>query len=309
MLKYFTYDNDDVLSKLSDLLCNSNPSFFIKDGLYKKIVDDDFIYKCSDEAKKTWDKFSLELKHERRFNHKEATSFYENLISLCKKKEEEITEYTALRKVSKGTVLYRARLVKDDDHLKSIFQNPLKELSAPPEKFAANSRMSPPGIAFMYTAGDHKTAVAEIHPYAGDKVAVASFTCTKDLNFFDFTLLDNVNYMEANILTAPIKNKFFQNGYFIRKLHELISKPYRATDVSYIETQVLAEVIRHHEGGLYDGIIFRSTQRENGMNYVVFGSRIESNDKASRKDYFLELEKKDPITIYNIKCIDIGMDK
>lgn len=306
ILKRFTYDHEDVITKLEKLLCEEDDVFFKKDGFYKSTIDDDFIQKCIKNATMQWDKLSDELKHERRFSHKEAHSFYESLISSCENKEGEQHIYNALTKIKKDTVLYRARLIKDDEHLDVIRKTPKKELSAPPEKWATNSRMSPPGISFMYAANNYQTAIAELHPYAGDRVAVASFVCEKELKFFDFTLLDSIERREANILINPLKDRYFQHGYFLERLHTLISKPYRATDTSYIETQMLSEVIRHHDNGFYDGIIFNSTQTENGLNYVIFGERIDNpNDTPKVKTYSFRLEENNGVTYYNIGLIDI----
>ncbi|MBO0405305.1 RES family NAD+ phosphorylase [Aeromonas hydrophila] len=306
ILKRFTYEHEGVISKLEELLCAEDNSFFKKDGVYRSKVDNEFIQGCIDNATKQWDEFAYELKHERRFSHDKALSFYSNLISSCVQREGEEVIYQALTTIEKNTPLYRARLIKDADHLNMIRDSPEKELSAPPEKWAKNSRMSPPGISFMYAANNYQTAIAELHPYAGDRVAVASFVCEKELKFFDFTLLDSIERHEANILISPLKDKYFQHGYFLERLHTLISKPYRATDTSYIETQMLSEVIRHHNNGFYDGIIFNSTQTENGLNYVIFGERIDNpNDKSKIKTYPFRLKENNGVTYYNIGLIDI----
>ncbi|WP_175631737.1 RES family NAD+ phosphorylase [Yersinia proxima] len=288
VLKRFTYDNEQVLEKLADLLCQEDDSFFQIKGRYQSTVDDLFIENCIKEAIEKWNNFAKELKHHRRFTHTDASRFYENLIGSCMHRVDKKSEFnSALKTINKGTVFYRGRLVKDDRN--AFLSNPEKVLSAPPDYLAANSRMSPPGISFMYTAGDPETAISELRPYVNDTIAIGEFVSTKDLNFFDFTLLDDIQHESANILDNPRKDKYLQNRYILGSLHGLISTPFRATDTSYIETQMFAETIRNYRNGLFDGIIFKSSQRDGGVNYVVFGDYLNNETSgATIKDYHME---------------------
>lgn len=311
VLARFTYDHNGVLEKLAELLCRDRSDFFQLSGRYESLVDDDFINRCRKEAIDKWNEFSKELKHIRRFTHVDASRFYENLIAACVYRGGKDDDYCpALRTVKKGTVLYRGRLVKKDD-VERIKLNAKNELSAPPEKFAANSRMSPPGIAFMYMADEPHTAISELHVYAGDIVAMGEFESTKDLNFFDFTVLEDLMYEDANILSSPLKNPYFQNKYLLNVLHSLISKPFRATDISYVETQMFAETIRNYNSDFFDGIIFGSSQRKGYLNYVLFGDYLldEENDEMV-KHYGVELHtsvefyqiEEITATIKNLEC-------
>ncbi|ECR7600952.1 RES family NAD+ phosphorylase [Salmonella enterica] len=306
VLKRFTYDNESVLDKLSILLCQADNAFFQLDGRYRSTVDEAFIEKCKNDAIKKWNEVANDLKHARRFTHIEASRFYESLIGSCVYRMEngEIFNST-LTTIGEGHTFFRARLVKDEFHRSSITSVPEKELSAPPNYFATNSRMSPPGISFMYTAGDHETAIAELRPYVNDVIAVGIFTNTRELNFFDFTLLDDMRYIDANILENPKKDQYFQNRYILRELHELISKPFRATDTSYIETQMFAETIRNYRKGIFDGIIFGSSQRDGGLNYVIFGE--SSNDQyisSSANNYHVAFDSNKKVTFYQVTKLD-----
>lgn len=304
VLARFTYEHDEVLGKLSELLCHEKSAFFKLDGRYESLVDDAFISKCKEEAIEQWDMFSKELKHMRRFTHAKASRFYENLIGACVYQGKEPDDYhcAALRVVKKGTALYRGRLIKKED-MGSIKLNAKNELSAPPEKFAANGRMSPPGIAFMYMADEPHTVVAELHAYVGDIVAMGEFKSTKDLNFFDFTALEGITHEDANILSSPLKHKYFQHKYLLNSLHSLISKPFRATDISYIETQMFAETIRNYKDGFFDGIIFESSQRQDHLNYVLFGDYpLDDNHSDAEKRYDVELQP--DVHFYQVEKIE-----
>ncbi|HBW9581374.1 TPA: RES domain-containing protein [Klebsiella pneumoniae] len=306
VLKRFTYDNSNVLDKLSILLCQKDNTFFKLDGKYRSTVDEVFIEKCKNEAIKKWNALANDLKHARRFTHIEASRFYESLIGSCVYRMEKNEIFNAaLTTIDEGHNFFRARLVKDELHRSSITSTPEKELSAPPNYFATNSRMSPPGISFMYTAGDHETAIAELRPYVSDIIAVGVFTNTRKLKFFDFTLLANMRHIDANILENPKEDQYVQNRYILGELHELISKPFRATDTSYIETQMFAETIRNYNKGMFDGIIFGSSQLKGGMNYVIFGESSNDQDiTSSVNNYHVAFESNKQVTFYQVTQIN-----
>lgn len=298
VLKRFTYDNEDFLALLTALLCQPDDTFFMEDGRYINIVDEAFIAKSRDDAIREWEKIAYELKHVRRFSHSAASGYYASLIGSCIHWVEEPKEKfnTALTILPKGEALYRGRIARNNEEKEAFLSDPVKELSAPPNHLATNNRMSPPGIAFLYTAGDVETAIAELHPFVGDTVAIGQFVTVQELRFFDFTLLDNVTFTDANILDNPVMHKTFRNRYLTKTLHHLISRPLRANDTSYIETQVFAEVIRSYTGEEYDGIIFGSTQRTGGRNYVIFG---KSSATDSLK-YHAEFNRKQGVMLYRI---------
>ncbi|MGL1813919.1 UNVERIFIED_CONTAM: RES domain-containing protein [Serratia marcescens] len=303
VLKRFTYDNEDFLTALAALLCKPDDTFFREDGWYRNIVDEAFIATCTNDAIREWEAMAYELKHVRRFSHSEASNYYASLIGSCVRIVEKDNEKfnTALTILPKGEALYRGRIAKDDEEKEAFLSDPVKKLSAPPNHLATNNRMSPPGIAFLYTASDAETAIAELHPFISDTVAIGQFVTARDLRFFDFTLLENVAYADAHILDTPSKDKTFKNRYLMRTLHRLIARPLRANDTSYIETQVFAEIIRGYPGERYDGIIFSSTQRPGGRNYVIFGESSATDGPAGkRNEYPVEFNHEQGVTLYQI---------
>lgn len=308
VLKRFTYDNEDFLEQLVKLLCDPSSEFFKNDGRYKDILTEDFIADCQKQAIQKWEEFAYELKHERRFTHNAATNFYVGLVSLCSRLvEKDKKEFRpALNVLPKGKSLYRGRIARDEVQKKTILEDPNKELSAPPERLATNSRMSPPGISFLYTADNFETAIAELHPFVNDTVAIAEFITTRDLNFFDFTRLDNLTHDMPTLLTNPLKDEIFKDRYFLSTLHNLISRPYRANDTSYIETQVFSEVIRNYRTTevKYDGIIFGSSQRNGALNYVIFGEVPDSESHTSKKkEYHVEFNRDKGVMMYRITAM------
>ncbi|WP_157982886.1 RES family NAD+ phosphorylase [Pantoea ananatis] len=325
ILKRFTYDSEDFLVRLSAYMC-SKDVFFDESKHYIDIVDDEFIRVCVKESKNKWERIATELKHYKRFSHLEAVQHFGNLISGCKgnlEKEkidsdnldskdqileqcedvyhEETALNNALTILKKGTKIYRARIVKDADEREKIISDSEKQLGAPPEKNSQNNRMSPSGISFLYAAESPDTAIAEVHPYKGDEVAVGTFVLDKDLRFFDFSLLPNTYLSPPNLLTHPKTDMFYRDRHIIKFLQDLIAKPFRATDTSYIETQVFAEVIRNHHHK-YDGLIFKSTQTDN-KNIIIFG---DINEVTNDKSYSVSLNIHSTVDFYEILGIQVS---
>ena len=76
VLERFTYDEDQFLEKLANLLCVKGDRFFQLEGVYKSTVDKVLIEKYKDQAIEKWARFSKELKHYRRFTNTAASSFF-----------------------------------------------------------------------------------------------------------------------------------------------------------------------------------------------------------------------------------------
>jgi hypothetical protein len=68
----------------------------------------------------------------------------------------------------------------------------------------------------------------------------------------------------------PSYGKRSEHRMLLEYLHEEIARPVRLNDTDYVMTQALAEFIRYDEQWAFDGIAFRSVQREDGVNYVLF---------------------------------------
>lgn len=295
----FTYNNEKVIDKLVKLLCDESPDFFKMKGRYKDFLDDSIIENYKEIAIDEWHNISKEVKHTRRFTNTRAIQFYERLIGDCLFNVEKEDQFNSpLTRVNKGTSLFRGRVVKDDNHKETISKNPKRELSAPPESLAASNRMSPSGISFMYTAGDYETAISELRPYVGDTIAIGEFVTTKQLKFFDFTLLETVEIRKLNIFEDPRNSKFIRSRYLLNELHKLVSKPVRPSDVTYIDLQVFSETIRNYKDGMFDGIIFESSQRMGGLNYVIFG---DYDEKEDAKNYYVSLSSNCNVSFYKVK--------
>jgi hypothetical protein len=227
-----------------------------------------------------WGSIALDLIHRQRYFNKKAEKFFEILL------DEAIQAQTktlfgnlpaAVKIISAGRTLYRAR--KSDSSVeKDIHNDAIKALGAPPKKFAAHNRMNPAGISLFYGAESEVTAIAEIRPSIGDKVAVGKFKTTRELKFFDFRGFNNFPLRKKVSHWYDFYKDRIESRRFLSHLHKSISQPVLNGDNGYIITQAFTEYLLNHQEQRFDGLIFNSVQDNSGVNYVVFPEKLESSN-------------------------------
>ena len=104
----------------------------------------------------------------------------------------------------------------------------------------------------------------------------------------------------------PGNIKTLKSRYLLNELHNFVSKPVRPSDVTYIDLQVFAETIRNYKDGMFDGIIFESSQRTGGLNYVIFG---DYDEKKDAKNYYVSLGTDCNVNFYKVKEALITTEK
>jgi RES domain-containing protein len=110
----------------------------------------------------------------------------------------------------------------------------------------------------------------------------------------DFTRLGK-SYGTGLSYFQPDFNEEVERRKFLRRLHDLISQPVvppRETD--YVITQTMAEYLAHVHQPSFDGILFKSVQRAEGTNVVLFAERDEG-EQGDRQDK-TRCERSFPIT-------------
>ncbi|MBP5958154.1 RES family NAD+ phosphorylase [Pseudomonas anatoliensis] len=249
-----------------------------------------------------WLVLAHELTHGRRFFNRKASLTFGAIISEALRAEDPNLPgtYPVIKSVSNGTIFYRARVINSRSDIKNAEQ----DLGPPPKELAANNRMSAAGVPLMYVSGDPKTCISELRPSIGDSVAVAKFYSTADLVFFDFTAL------EKKLAFQPISifESFFEGSSNRRKLlsflHAEIAKPLRANSLDYVVTQALAEFIRHEASVKFDGIVFRSAQNKNGINYVFFDNRDAADILILKRGNFNLKMTTEAFDIYTVDSVN-----
>lgn len=242
-----------------------SPSFVTINDLYKSEATEEF---------HAWKKFKHTCKYYNRyFDLGNEHSSRMNLLNSLRGIFELMSET-----LEKNQKLFRARKI-EETFTESENINWYKELGPAPAKYAANNRMSPSGISYVYLADNVQTTIQEIRAKNEDKIILAEFRTKHELRVLD--LSKKVIVPKLSIFDEEYSHNDNWLEDFILDFTEEISRPIsnEEKDIEYIATQVLAEFIRKLE---FDGIKFESSLVKGTFNYVLF---CGPNPKFSREYY------------------------
>jgi hypothetical protein len=168
-----------------------------------------------------------------------------------------------------GSSIFRARIKNDHWAISE------SEMRQPPNSFATAGRMNPAGISYFYASEDDETAIAEVCKCKAE-VAVARFELHGEVNFLDMTkILDLPSPFD------PSKRELREQILFLRGFIDDISKPIAKDGrehIEYVPTQIVTELLARQvkgDGKSIDGIRFKSSVKEGGINWVFFPSAFE----------------------------------
>jgi RES domain len=173
-----------------------------------------------------------------------------------------------LYELKAGQAVFRARVLDDGFSRHQLRDNPAAELSAPPKDKARAGRMNVEYIPAFYAAFSEETAVAEMRPSIGDRVAVGEFALQRDITVLDFTVFSRLAHDKQ-------KEAYFHTRYdFIRQMEGEISKPILPFEKQreYLATQIVAEYLREYfecDAVIYKSSLIRSGDADN-RNIVIF---------------------------------------
>lgn len=169
--------------------------------------------------------------------------------------------------ISEDDVLYRGRLHQNSGD--ECFN--LNSMSCPPKEVTTSGRANPLGIPYLYLSDNEDTVLYEIRATYLDDVTVAKFSIKPDLNkkilisdFTEIPTLYHPNEVDKRIKARLLKERISRD----------LSQPVRRYDseLDYIPTQFICEFIRLYTN--VDGIKFRSSLHNTGINYVIFDHNI-----------------------------------
>lgn len=229
----------------------------------------------------SWEDFCKLIKHQRRyfFIHEKKESFppREDLppAELLQFIGKTVERHTLIRKLSAGTLIYRARQQKHGE----VLSSPLDFGPPPVERAVRSNRMSPAGIVMFYGSDDEKTAIAEIDDDSKLGIGVGTFRLTREATILDLTKLpDRVPFFKQE----PEAQAYTFDRYGINFLHSFVTsvaakiEPGEREHVDYVPTQVITEwfrtVFRQGKSRL-DGIYYPSTQCRGGTSIVLFADK------------------------------------
>lgn len=142
-------------------------------------------------------------------------------------------------------------------------------MGAPPVMSATAGRTNSEGIQCLYLASDEETTFHEVRARENDHVSIGEFYQVKDMKVVDLSLFDKIE-------TFPIPDFdmtwFAINIDIIRKIGNEVAMPMRRFDstLDYVPTQYICDYVKHLG---YDGIRYKSTLVEDGINYAIFDER------------------------------------
>lgn len=246
-------DYDKQLDLLFEIL-NSNPlnedEPLDKNSLYSD-EQDSITYIRNEEI---WNEFCENIKYENRFfidGYWWDESIYDTF---------EI--YAQL--IEADTIFYRARLggVKRETKLEPY---PINEMGMPSKEKTRNGRANPVGIPYLYLGSDPITVIAEVRPWKGANVSVATIKLIKEVKILDLTKKHLFNSpFECNNLKKEVRNRDL-----LKLLSMDLAKPINPeiADIEYVPTQFLVEFIKNIKK--FEGIKFKSSLGP-GDNIIFF---------------------------------------
>ena len=257
--KLFSVDEKDI-QRIVKAICSTRyqdePEIFEEKVTIREFFSADVMEQKCILKTYSWDDFCYNIKHINRFHSQQV-----NFEQFKKLLENMVLD------IAKGTLrLYRSRICDEDSYNSGY---PIKKMGVPPLSVATAGRTNSEGIQCLYLAGDEETTFHEVKARDYDHVSVGEFVQAKDLRIVDFSLFDRI---------GPFAIPDFDMTWFainigiIRKIGDEVAKPMRRFDkaLDYVPTQYICDYIKHLG---YDGIKFKSTLVNGGINYAIFDEK------------------------------------
>jgi len=187
-----------------------------------------------------WVMFEINLRERNRHVPQDEV-FVAALLDACRRSE---------RDLPAETTLYRARIMSLDwEFPDEPFE--FADMGAPPPDRAPDGRVNPAGIPCFYGAFNPHTAVAELRPWRGARLSVATFDTAVPVRVVDLS-------RDQEGLTDPS----------LGILATAISWPVHRDDrLAYVGTQYIAERLK--ATGV-QGLIYDSAVDPDGLNVALF---------------------------------------
>jgi RES domain len=177
------------------------------------------------EFQDEWSAFETSLKKHARFFGRTA---YVTLATIFDGLSEHKTRDERKAVVNAGpgnplVALYRARVFQADAKLIEALKRPDLEIGSPPWRLAAAGRMNASGISVFYGATNVDTALAEVRPPVGSRVAVARFELIRPIRLLDVEVLQEV-FVEGSVFDSEHLRKL-KRATFLARLSARLTRP------------------------------------------------------------------------------------
>ncbi|MEE9937503.1 MAG: RES domain-containing protein [Achromobacter xylosoxidans] len=248
-----------------DLCANPPSSGFDADAIYYR--DDGALERNFYDGR--WAKFVADTRHTHRFFNPSAREFLDDVFSILTSQDGTLKP-VCIRVMRPGDQLYRARKIFDYASAQGFQAKVAENISPPPNHLASSQRMTPQGIAALYTALERDTCLSEIRSITGDRVVSVALTPITEVNLLDLTKLAQIEAPSLTLLDEGYLDACHLRT-FIASLVEKMSKPQVQNDeLSNLSTQIVFEYLRIQFGALVDGLVFPSVQTASRGTNVVF---------------------------------------
>jgi RES domain len=226
-----------------------------------------------------WEEFKREIVYHRRFFSSLSRDRLSGIFDGIHMQKDQSGKSAVYKlRPEDGIRLFRARQIDDPEKRNEAIQDPANQLGSPPKRIRTAGRMNAAGVPAFYGAFDLDTCIAEIRPVVGSVVVGASFKLTRPVVVLDTTRFSKPILPRS--LFSPVYNERLQQWSFMQRFMFEICQPILPDDVTldYIPSQAVSEFIHsvlevrlEGEKCSIDAIIFRSAQRPEGRNIVLFG--------------------------------------
>jgi hypothetical protein len=267
--QYFDFQNEIIEAVIdTEFIAPGDPD----DAFWDESMDYEEVRRSGGNFGLAWRETLMDVRHRRRFFSEQARQFFTELFEgveqmhLPGKRRSPV-----VRMLRTGTRLFRARVVTSPSLRKDMVDDPLKHIGPPPPGIARAGRMNADGISVFYGSLDSATCLAEMRPAIGNEIALIELRTNRSLRILDFSRLETARSNKRLSYFQPDFHQQLERRGFLRTLHALIAQPVTPGHESdYFITQTMAEFLSHVAKPSFDGIMFKSTQRQRGTNIVLF---------------------------------------
>lgn len=234
-----------------------------------------------DDLEYQWAYFKEIIKHKSRYLFGSVGTGQLKAMRILRGVGRLISELKIVKKIPKGTRLYRCR-----QHGPTLKIKEFSEITAPSNNNAIYpNRFSPSGIAMFYAAFDTDTAILETVSRT-DKtrkyITIGEFETLEDEWVVDFSRLPKI----PSIFGIKSKKRYYLLLYlysFVRDITKPVEKDGKE-HTEYVPTQVVTEFFRYpfnkNKTKEVSGIVYPSAQKEGSSACVFFWDNIESSSRV-----------------------------
>ena len=165
-----------------------------------------------------WQEFKQGVKFEARYLDPGAKDILDELF----RDLPDFARWAAVSELPVGTHIYRARIGQTSEDTTRIIEAGLPELGPPPTSQARPGRMNAAGISVFYGAVEADVAIAEVRPWVGAWVAVATFEVARDVRVLDLARIPSADQCES--VFAPGFAALSQRIGFFRSFEQEIAE-------------------------------------------------------------------------------------